>query len=497
MQISFVLSGIRDYEPISSSSSRALGLFTASSELYRWKNVSYTCLHLTLQEFLAAFYIFHQTASEQKKLFMEHRKKEHLNVVWRFVCGLVWEVVGKEMERILGLSVTETYVFIYPSFVQCLYEAQDKEICRNIFHQKWVNYVGIESSLFDVYAVAYCVACSKYSDWSINLGYCGLEPELVDILAQGLKSVEYGGAIVGQLYLSNNHITDEGMQHFQQLSPYVLRWIRELHLSKCGISQRGMDILGDLIPGMCNLTSLDIGNNPVGEGGMVKLLQELGKLHTIQSLNMELVLIGESEIAVLPHLIRPKGVLRELWIGHHDMSPELVESFVRTVVSPSSLDLLVMFVPLYPSPLDYIDSISDSLTKISLKASYTSFVKYKSTTNSLSSSLSPASPYTHLSPQDTSSKQSTAKSTVKGGTRFSRLFRKNTMSTKFSRLVRNNKKLEHLALIIPLDKDELMDIIASVSHNKSLNEFLLSPVFHSYIYESKSEKLDRRIEWHK
>ena len=49
-------------------------------------------------------------------------------------------------------------------------------------------------------------------------------------------------------------------------------------------------------------------------------------------------------------------------------------------------------------------------------------------------------------------------------------------------------------LLIPLDEDEVKDIIASLSHNKSLIKLLLSKTFHSkYISNSEAQNLDARI----
>ena len=152
--------------------------------------------------------------------------------------------------------------------------------------------------------------------------------------------------------MSNNHITDEGIQYFQQLPAQTLLQIRRLDLSQCGIRQRGLNILIDLIPVMSSLTTLYIGDNPVDEGGTMKLLQELGKYRTIQRLEMEHIPIGESDITALSHVIRPPLALKILSIGHYGMSPQLVEQLMRTIVS-SSLKELYMYLPLSPSPLDY------------------------------------------------------------------------------------------------------------------------------------------------
>ena len=73
----------------------ALGLLNICSELYgRKENVTYNFLHLTLQEYMGAFYISQLPAFEQINSFEKHRELAHLNMVWKFVAGLtrMWAI---------------------------------------------------------------------------------------------------------------------------------------------------------------------------------------------------------------------------------------------------------------------------------------------------------------------------------------------------------------------------------------------------------------------
>ena len=63
--------------------------------------VSYNFLHLTVQEYLAAFHLSQQPVEKQIEHFMEYRKQDkynlkhhHFHMVLRFLCGL------KEVEGI-------------------------------------------------------------------------------------------------------------------------------------------------------------------------------------------------------------------------------------------------------------------------------------------------------------------------------------------------------------------------------------------------------------
>ena len=268
----------------------ALGLLNTCSELYgRRENVTYNFLHLTLQEYLGAFYISQLPASEQRKLFVEHRKLGHLNVVWRFVAGLTrmqaigWEGFrGRKVEEgkdnvDSGYEVGGGVVTIGPFVVQCLYEAQDAGSCASVFRLSRVEYHGQWCSTpFDAYAVGYCISQRKII-WNVNMSGNGLGPELVEMMVCGLKSVQCGSGSVEDLHLSHSPITDEGMKYLQQLPHQTLQQLRILNLSHCGLGRTEFDLLADAVPLLPHLEKLFISSNPGGNGSTVKLLQALGK----------------------------------------------------------------------------------------------------------------------------------------------------------------------------------------------------------------------------
>ena len=269
----------------------ALGLLNTCSELYEQRvKVTYNFLHLALQEYLGAFYISQLSASEQSKIFMEHRKLTQLNMVWRFVAGLTkmlaigWEEFrGRSVEvkgRVYGDSgyeVVDGVVRVWPSVVQYLYEAQDARSCARIFGQSKVEYHGRGcSNLFEAYTVGYCVSLCR-NDWNVDLSLNGLGPEVVEMLLCGLKSVQYGGGSVEELNISGNPIKGEGIKYLQKFPHQILQQIKFLYLSYCGLRQTGFDLLADTVPHLSSLKALDISDNPGDDVSKMALLQALRK----------------------------------------------------------------------------------------------------------------------------------------------------------------------------------------------------------------------------
>ena len=438
---------------------RDLGLLISCSELYRYgKNVTYNFFHLTLQEYMAAFYISQLPASEQRKVFVDHRQSRHLDVVWQFVAGLTrmqaigWEEFrGREVGdgKDKGYEVEDGKVRVWPSLLRCLYEAQDAGSCESIFSSLNIYYMGKGCSTpFDAYAVGHCVSLCRNA-WNVDLRGNRLGPEVVRLLGCGLRSVGYGGGSVKELYLSLNPITCTGIEELAKFPHQILHQIRTLGLSDCDLEQVGFDLFADNLPLLSSLESLHISDNPGGNGNTVKLFRALGKHSTVETLDMSNIVIGRDDVMALSEVVHTSGSLRKLKIGSYDMAPECVPQLVRTVLSPSSLTYLKVWVPPSASPLDHIDTVHENLTTLWL--------------------FSLGSP----PPQQPSE--------VRGGIRF-------------SNILKENKTLKVLVLYIPLEETEMRAIANSLKINHTIARLVLSRQYYSqYFSESERQALDKRI----
>ena len=443
-------------------SCRDLGLLTSCSELYKGaKNVTFNFFHLTLQEYMAAFYISQLPASKQSKVFVKHRQSRHLDVVWQFVAGLTrmqaigWEEFRGRKVRVghredMGYEAYDGVVKVWPSLLRCMYEAQDSGSCESVIGQSRVLYEGADCSTpFDAYAVGHCVSLCK-NRWDVDLSDNNLGLEGVRLLGCGLRSVEDGGGSVEMLSLSRNHITCTGIEELIKFPHQILHQIRKLNLSGCDLEQVGFGLLADNLPLLASLKSLIISHNPGGNGSTVKLLKALGKHSTIEILHMAVIMISTDDVMALSEVVHKSKCLRKLNIGSDNMSPECVPQLVRTVLSSSALRYLTVCVSSSTSPLDHINTINVNLTRLQLE-----------------SYAPPSQP----------------PSEVRGGIRF-------------SNLLKENKTLKQLLLSIPLGDTEVRAIVDSLKINHTITKLCLSERFHSqYFSESKQQTLDQRIEW--
>ena len=183
----------------------------------------------------------------------------------------------------------------------------------------------------------------------------------------------------------------------------------------------------------------------------MKLLQALTKHNKLQKLQYVYnISIGVDDVRALADLVQPSSSLKQLEVGESPlpgppMAVNVAKELVKTVLSPSLLDTVTVWGCEYP--LDDIETISVSISSLTFYYPL----------------LNPLMAYP---------------SRVKGGTKFSR----------------ENTTLKVLELDIPLDEDEVQDIIHSLKDNHSLVKLKLSRKYHSQFFsESEQQALVPRL----
>ena len=345
-----------------------LGFMNVSTSLYlgRKSVVSYSFLHLTLQEFLAAYYVSLIEGVHQKLLIIEifnlakqiksltSRKfgTTHLNVMLRFIAGLTefkhigWDLVYNVMlaDRVFSDILSINFA---PLLVQCLLEVQSEQNIReacyailnsiirgtNLGKDRKVLFFISPRTPFDYYAVGRCAAAAGHNYWFLEESSTGVN-EAVESLGCGLRSVGEVCGCIHKLDLSGNYLSHQAMVSLSVFPLKILSQINQLNLSNNRLDKNALECLSESLSKMRNLTDLDLSENSRGDGGMVKVFQSLlaTKIH---SLSVHETSLGISDIQALSQLIRPGSTLKELKIGDEDAP---TEATVETILSPSSLE---------------------------------------------------------------------------------------------------------------------------------------------------------------
>ena len=377
------------------------GFLDAVSALYGGGEISYNFLHLTLQEFLAAYHIS-QLGDRGPELF-EGLCGVRWNVVWRFVAGLT------KFKHLTVVDMERRFVDEGPSqnmchfFIKCLFEAKTIEYfslsIRAIpsFHMCILD--GIDDvSAFVVYALGYCIAnIHTGKPWCLQMTGGA---NTFGLLKSGLKTNVPGFGVIKevslvycQVSLADIRFCFPTVEVLRIVQSKLIAWddsllfsnyiLHNTSLTELEFSDTTLDsnFLLLLLQQLChsNVTSLDITKTSFCEHyrnsrhdfyPVLKKLTDLssGKLRTLRFGDFKysseyLVYIGENDSYVLADAEAPdlsSGKLTTLRFGDFKYSSEYLvyigendsyvladaeapdDDLVRLVSSPSSLESLTL-----------------------------------------------------------------------------------------------------------------------------------------------------------
>ena len=135
------------------------GFLDAVSVLYGGDRLSYNFLHITFQEFFAAYHISHLSSSGLE-VFKQHGKGKWWNVVWRFVAGLTkFRHYESQMDSDLFIKSRnehETEISLFS--IHCLFEAQCIDYFSPIFRSASATWVNTSNCTpLEMYMIDYCI----------------------------------------------------------------------------------------------------------------------------------------------------------------------------------------------------------------------------------------------------------------------------------------------------------------------------------------------------
>ena len=310
----------------SDSSLVHFGLLDSVPALYGGGGVSYNFLHLTLQEFLAAYHI--TQLPDGIDVFKRHSKNHRWEVVWRFVSGLTEFQYFVDNVRCKAFRTqTIDHLKVENLLLHCLFEGQVKfnadSLMPNFGHSVLFS-MQLSSSPLDIYALGYCIANSSSTTWKVQLMNGSGESFL-----WGLKSSHCRGGIISHLSLNvRNHCLRE-----YPLS--ILRGISNLDISVVSSTAH----LEQVIPLMTNLNSLSI---PVGAfESSFKLLETISLQKNAINLSLQCpprTISNSGFLAAVANLISSKSSLRALTVVHcmDRFDPDL-KPLCDILFGPSSL----------------------------------------------------------------------------------------------------------------------------------------------------------------
>ena len=323
-----------------------LGLMESVKELYRGQDaeLSYHFIHLTLQEFLAAYHITQLPLHTQQQLIREHVKVGHLSVVMKFYFGLSkFNTFTTEMirEHISDYESAAVYHWMY--------EGGDTEAVSNLLAScESIEVVSShEWSPLDYFVVGYSIAHSQ-SKWKLNFSYSYMGNEGIEMFSKGLmkmRAVTWKGEITSTDF---GYCDIHSIEHFVNIPHPILQKFIKLDfrdnkldvISSTLLSElltRALTILRTLILDSCGITS----------EGAVQLSAGLAVNKSITKLELYSNPIGDIGAASVGDAIKTNAVLNYLHISYCDISSEgAVQLSAGLAVNKSLTRLELMWNPI-------------------------------------------------------------------------------------------------------------------------------------------------------
>ena len=192
----------------------SLGLLTIE-HAYRRSGIEelYTFLHLTFQEFLAAFYVAETEDFMQRDTFLEYSCEDRMKNVWKFYSGLV-QYDSITIPVMFG-DCNQRHVWPSdPSYktdrcfgelykVQCAFESQQKEYCDFVVRNGTFIFANIMFTGSDFFALGYVISTTSCPGTILVFKDCHWDKEATSFFSikkekQAFLTMTFHGFIFGK-----------------------------------------------------------------------------------------------------------------------------------------------------------------------------------------------------------------------------------------------------------------------------------------------------------
>jgi len=159
-----------------------LGLLTICPTLQKTGiHHTYSFLHLTLQEFLAACHMAGLDVSQQLCLLKQYSRQRHTKTMLLFYCGLVdFEEAPERLDHLSQGNINDSEQYRYA------YESQQKRFCDKIFKKaRFFHFTQILAPI-DFLAIGYVIATSSEPFQTFDMRFHDYSDDRVTVLLQHL-----------------------------------------------------------------------------------------------------------------------------------------------------------------------------------------------------------------------------------------------------------------------------------------------------------------------
>ena len=164
---------------------------------------TYTFLHLTMQEYLAAVFVSRLSESEQIDAIATHFFKQHLFVTSCFLFGIL--DYSKEITRNLFKQMLVATKNAHLHHIRCACESQSASACTDVvnFHDKSLSFSEGVNNSSDIFYISYVLKTVKYEAIELSFSECNFDINDAVSLLQGIGDRQLS-LTIKYVFLHNN-----------------------------------------------------------------------------------------------------------------------------------------------------------------------------------------------------------------------------------------------------------------------------------------------------
>lgn len=366
--------------------------------------VSYNFVHLTIQDFLAAYHIATQFSDDQHPdKLIELCGKSRFSSVLHYYTSVT--KLQKSDIRSVFTRITSKYVedskptnetkSLLLSVLHCLYEAQDPNMCNFIASQlqKKLDLSDIALTRSDCRCIGYFLSCIdnvKFQEFKVQVMWCSIDDKCCEYLASNHSDAKCANLAKVHINLrlnnisatgvkclskllqlnclqslnlnANRQVTDQGVFHIAAELKKSTH-LKELQLTRCSVTTRGAECLATALTTNSSLQMLDVSNNDLYDEGIMHLADWLKRNHTIENLFIRSCGITDTGIKHIGESLKHNTSLKVLKIYNfldevqNNITQEGLECISESLKShPTMIEFVI--------PMSFKSSVDDIATNI-------------------------------------------------------------------------------------------------------------------------------------